>query len=524
MSKLINYRGNRWKNHLLPAALLSGILLIAAFPPLELGFIAWLALIPFFVSLAGLKPGKAFIAGIIFAVPVLLYTNLYLVNVLIPYLDTALGSAAMIALILYLSLFYGLFGLLSSMITRHGKPLFAVFAIPALWVITEYTRSMGFMGYTVGYLGYTQWQYPALLSVVSVYGYWGLPFMMSSFQLIMAFYYRKKTQLRETLYAVLLLLLFIGTGLLLPSVHSTERSDHLIKVALIQNNSTAEEVFTNNKEVIAARYLQQTNEALMEDPDIELVVWPETIVDLDFRNGPVHYAQLLNPGSVFDRPLLYGARTIRNDQLNNSILFYKPGQNNIPLYHKQRLVPFVEFFPAEQLLNNLLNLNLLLGRYTAGDQVTLFSLDQHLLAGIICFESYFGDHARLFAQAGAEHLFVLTNDNWFGSSIGLDQHAQVAAIRAVETGIGVTQAANSGITISFDYLGRELFRTAKQTKDTVIFSLPLTQRQTYYRQYGDYFPALCLIFLIGGGVLPLAPKMFRFLSILFRFKANAGNL
>jgi len=102
----------------------------------------------------------------------------------------------------------------------------------------------------------------------------------------------------------------------------------------------------------------------------------------------------------------------------------------------------------------------------------------------------------LFAAAGSRHLFVLTNDAWFGESIGLEQHAQVAAIRAAEMGIGVTQVANSGITISFDYQGRELFRSGKN--ESAVFSLPLdlTTRSTLYRHYGDYFPAFWALFLL----------------------------
>ena len=144
----------------------------------------------------------------------------------------------------------------------------------------------------------------------------------------------------------------------------------------------------------------------------------------------------------------------------------------------------------------VLNLEMDLGAYTPGEEITLFEFSGIPLAGVVCFESYFGDYTRLFARGGGRHLFVLTNDVWFGATIGLELHAQVAAIRAAETGVGVTQVANSGITISFDYRGRELFRSGKAEQETFFISLDPAGRKTIYRYAGDYFPAFWLFFLI----------------------------
>ena len=136
--------------------------------------------------------------------------------------------------------------------------------------------------------------------------------------------------------------------------------------------------------------------------------------------------------------------------------------------------------------------------YTAGGKkTTIFNLSGIPLAGVICFESYFGDYTRLFARDGARHLFILTNDVWFENSISLEQHAQVAAIRAAESGIGVTQVANSGITISFNYRGEEIFRSPKLTEEIVIAPLSPEGRRTLYRRWGDYLPAFCGLFLAG---------------------------
>ncbi len=485
------------KRHYL-SAIFSGLILIPAYPPFEFGFLAWLALIPLIYCVFRLPPAKAFAAGFLFALPFNLYLNHYLGKVLFPHLGFTLGLAAMIALVIYLSLFYGFFALAASFISRQNKPWFTLPAVPAIWLTVEYTRSLGFMAYNVGYLGYSQWSYPALLGIAALYGYWGLPFVIVYFQTALIMYWRGELKKGLALAGPAFFILMLFSGLCLPGLFSPDKLDQSLNAVLIQGNSTPEEILAGEKELIGRRYLNQTRKALALNPEADLAVWPETVVDLDFRRQIKHFSLLTAPGDGLKLPLLYGARTRYPGHLHNSILFYQPGGNEIAQYHKQRLVPFVEFFPAEQYLNQILRLNMLLGSYSPGSEVTIFEIDSARLAGVICFESYFGGHTRLFARAGAEHLFVLTNDNWFGSSIGLEQHAQAGAIRAAEMGIGVTQVANSGITISFDYLGRELFRTEKQVEDSPAVSLPLAHRQTPYQLWGDYFPAFWAIFLSAG--------------------------
>jgi len=476
--------------------LFSGLFLIAAFPPFEQGYIAWLALLPLLATCLRLKPVQAFWAGLVFGVPLHFYTNLYLAHVLFPYLPAYLAVIAMIAMIFYISLFNGFFGLGASLAYRFGKVWFAALAIPALWLITEFLRSLSFLGYNVGYLGYTQWSYPLLLNITSIYGYWGLPFLMVFFQTLILMFYWKKLRGVSLYLLPGFYILLLAAGLLLPGLFPETTAERSLKTSLIQGNSHPEDVIDATREDVAQLYLNMTRKTLEQEPDLDLVVWPETVVRLNFTSRAAHHEGIVELGEKFDVNILYGARIRDNNNLYNSIVLFAKDRNDIPVYHKHRLVPFVEFFPMEQLLNRLLDLDLLLGSYTPGENLKVFDVEGFPVGGAICFESYFGDHTRLLAAEGTRHLFILTNDAWFGESIGLEQHAQVAAIRAAEMGIGVTQAANSGITISFDYRGRELFRSGKN--ESAVFTLPLdfTSRDTIYVRYGDYFPAIWALYLL----------------------------
>ncbi len=480
----------------LAAPLLSGILIILAFPPFEQGYTAWFALLPLLWACTQTTPANAFKAGFVFSLPFTLYVNYYLGHVLYPYLSAALATLAMVLLVLYISLFYGAFGFAANLASRRGRVWFTALALPSLWLIIEYLRSLTFLAYNVGYLGYTQWGYPAILNIASVFGYWGLPFLIVFFQSIIVLYFLQNLRGRSLLGVSTIFVILLALGLAIPAFQEVEKEDEPLYTAMIQGNIQPERIVDRDRQNILEYYLDMTRQALEQEPETELVVWPETVVHLDFRAEKAHPEEMAELGDEHGIKLLYGARVQKPGDLYNSITLYYSGQEEIPIYNKHRLVPFVEFFPAEQLLNRVLQLDLLLGSYTPGEEISIFDLNGTPVAGVVCFESYFGDHMRLFAEMGALHQFIVTNDAWFGDSIGLEQHAQAAAIRAAETGAGVTQVANSGITISFDYRGKELFRSGKSEPEIFTIPLDMAHRETVYSRYGDYFPALWGTFIL----------------------------
>lgn len=476
-------------------ALSSAVLLMPAFPPLDLGYLAWFALLPLLHSLLRATPRQAALAAFFFGLPLHLYLNLYLSGVLFDYLGPTLAVVALFLLIAYTSLFHALFGWAVSVASRRLPAFLMALVLPALWLLTEFLRSLGFTGYNVGYLGYTQWGFPLLLGLASTYGYWGLSFIIVFFQTIIVLAAGKFLQRRSSGLLSATFALLLGTGLLLPGLYPTQNQGKSLPTLLIQGNISPSLLAEKGREILPEHYLDLTREALADNPGARLVVWPETVIDLDLRTGHKHPPALIKLAEDHNAALLYGARVRLEDSLHNTIVLLNPGDDALPVYHKQRLVPFVEFFPMEGLLNRVLDLELLLGSYTPGQEIVIFELEEIDIAGVICFESYFGDHTRQFAAAGAEHIFVLTNDAWFGRTIGLDMHAQAAAIRAAEAGVGVTQVANSGLTVSYDYRGRELLRSTREEQAWYFKELSLEGRITPYRRAGEYFVLLWAIFL-----------------------------
>jgi apolipoprotein N-acyltransferase len=170
-------------------------------------------------------------------------------------------------------------------------------------------------------------------------------------------------------------------------------------------------------------------------------------------------------------------------------------------YDKMRLVPFGEYVPLRPLLGWVT-------RFTDAARV-----DRHrggrlavLPAGglpvgpLICFESAFPDLARNLAARGAGLIVIQTADTTFQTSWGPEQHASLAAVRAVEAGRPVVQAAISGVSAAFDARGRQLALRPTSWRGVAVVELPRSPERTPYVRAGDWLPAACAVALAAAAV------------------------
>jgi len=129
--------------------------------------------------------------------------------------------------------------------------------------------------------------------------------------------------------------------------------------------------------------------------------------------------------------------------------------NLIGRYDKQRLIPFGEYLPIRPFFYRLLGENPLFAEdYNSNPRPELIDLGISKVGVVICFESTFPYIVRDKVKRGAQFILVATNDAWFFDSSAPYQHIQAAQVRAVESGMYVVQAANTGISAIIDPLGR----------------------------------------------------------------------
>ncbi|HID96187.1 MAG TPA: apolipoprotein N-acyltransferase [Candidatus Latescibacteria bacterium] len=502
---------------------ISGALLALAFPPLKLGFLAYVALVPFLLALHPVSRSNGrrysyrevlwvgFVTGLVFNAGTVYWISW----------PTVPGG---IFSVFFLSIFFILFAVtLHLLISICGDK--AVYLTPFLWTTIEYLRSFGELAFPWTLLGNTQAGYTRVIQIASITGVYGVSFWVAAINLLVfqltrgitGINGRKKkgpgediewepSRLSTALLLVsLLLLLFLpflyGNTVIPREGISQTREGSIsdskkIDIALIQPNIPVDVKWGPEGIVISFNLLKQmTLKASSYKPD--LIVWPETAAPFYLLRQSVYYRALRALSDSIRIPILAGAQDWRDGNAYNSAFLFRPGFNLIQNYDKIHLVPGSERMPFVDVIPFLQKITFRGGYFTPGKRFTVFQHPKGDFSVLICFESIFPDLVREFVLRGADFLINITNDGWFGRTSGPYQHAQIAIFRAVENRIPIARAANTGVSMFIDPYGRVSNRTGIFQRAIVLGSLPLGHERTFFTRHGNLFAKTCVGITIG---------------------------
>ncbi len=137
------------------------------------------------------------------------------------------------------------------------------------------------------------------------------------------------------------------------------------------------------------------------------------------------------------------------------------------------------------------------GDFAAGRRVVVSPVDGHRIGAFICYESVFPNFVRKFADGGAEVLFNISNDGWFGHSAARLQHLEIVRMRAAENRRWILRSTNDGITATIDAAGRLRGRLPLYVQATSYTGFNYESQKTLYTRFGDWFPLLCATLAIA---------------------------
>jgi apolipoprotein N-acyltransferase len=174
--------------------------------------------------------------------------------------------------------------------------------------------------------------------------------------------------------------------------------------------------------------------------------------------------------------------------------------NNVPLYKKSKLVVGVEKMPYARYLRFLEKLTLKLGGTMRGwgtqnyRSVFFSAIDSTGVSPIICYESVYGEFVTGYVKNGANLLFVITNDGWWGDTPGYHQHNAYSSLRAIETRRSIARSANTGISCLINQRGEVLQKLGWWQRGAIKGTLNANDKMTYYVKNGDYIGRIASFF------------------------------
>lgn len=477
-------------------ALLSGLLLALSMPGPNLGWLAWIALVPLFWALDEKDPKQAFrigwLAGIVFFGALLywLYTlwDWASAFILVGYL----------VLIGYLGLYWGAFSALYSLLSRRLPRWTFLIAVPALWAVLEFTRSLTRFGFPWGQVADALYLELPFVQLASITGPWGVSFLvvLTNYLLYLGM---KSRQWRYPLVALLVMGVAFTWGWL--EMGRSLPQGRPLHIGLVQPN-IPQRIRSDPKRLNEFLSIHQRllEEIAQEEEAHDLVILPESILptlvleDFQVRQVFTEWAD------AHDNFLLLGTFTQDAQSIYNSVVFLSPQGEVVDTYDKVQLVPFsTEYFPGVRLLDQLGLWRWFpigrLGALTPGKGFEPLKTDLGALATPICFESIFPEISRDFVRGGAQLLITITNDAWFKNTWALPQHFAKGVFRAVENERYFVQAANTGISGIIDPTGRILLRSRIEEREVLHGVVNLRDELTLYTRWGDWFIYVGLIYL-----------------------------
>ena len=229
--------------------------------------------------------------------------------------------------------------------------------------------------------------------------------------------------------------------------------------------------------------------------DASIMIWPETAL-------PITESQLNSVLPDLEMMLL-----TKNQTLITGILGQKVGRYTNRLitlglghgtYDKTRLVPFGEYVPLESILRGIITFfDLPMSHIIPGDQENLLIHKSVRIASLICYEIAYTTQTRRLAQQ-ANIILTVSNDTWFGNSIGPHQHLQIAQIRARELGKPVIRATNDGLTAFIDANGRVQSSLSRFERGTLTYNVIPANTITPYSQAGEVPLVILLIIILAA--------------------------
>ena len=510
----------------IPLSILSALLLLFAYPPYNLNFLAFFALVPILYVVYRSNLSRTLGYGILFSFLFfclhLFWMNAYMAVVGVAFVTVVFGGFFVLSL------------LIINLVAR-AFPKYRVILVPFIWIAVDFVRSFGFLGFTFGSIGYTQHNFLPFIQLADIGGEQIISFIILLFsaglaEFIPAIIRARAFKVKEASFHYIPL--FISIGLIVLSmiygwVRLGEQTPDgpRIKLSMIQGLSSPRNSWKEEKWKTLRILTSLTRESYWEEENLDLIVWTETAIRTSLRPNLVYgtsyhmriqrlikevetHFVIGSPDNYYiDETGELNAENLEEiyptqgetEVWTNSAYFLNPQGEIIGKYDKMQLTPFGEHFPLGErigFLRKILDNFTDSAGFTPGTEHTVFEHEKMNFGVVICWEGTYGYFIREFVRGGADFVINISNDMWTQTRAGHFQHFTITKFRAIENRIWYARAANDGVTAIIDPYGRVVSILPIKETGYLIGEVGPRIRETFYTRYGNTLPILSLAILI----------------------------
>ncbi|MGH7329306.1 MAG: apolipoprotein N-acyltransferase, partial [Polyangiaceae bacterium] len=348
---------------------------------------------------------------------------------------------------------FALAAVAASIVYARAPSVLGPLAAAAAFTVFEWLRSVGALGMPFAQIGYSQVGDP--FAAFAAYG--GsifVTFVVAAVGALLASVAQDPQRMPRVAIALVAIgCATVAANIFWPARHAPPAT---IPVSAIQGNIKQDVKWDPRTFLLSfQRYARMTESAGATHP--AFVLWPETVMTAligdddrlpskDVRAVQQFRDRLGALASHTRATIAVGALEQSSDGLHNALYFFKPNGQLDDIYRKRQLVPYAEWVPYGRRLLAWFPYLDELGKQVPGREPLVVDDGALRIAPLICWESAFSDVVQDQIAQGATLLAIATDDGWFGESAGPFQHAQIAQMRAIETGRWVLRAAATGVS------------------------------------------------------------------------------
>lgn len=323
----------------------------------------------------------------------------------------------------------------------------------------------------------------SVMQIASVIGVHGLSFLTLMLIAMSVHAFQSQGVMRQKMvsFTVMILVGVSAFGALILKNNPTTFDRAVPKIKLVQPCVDPQKKWDPNHLNVVINDLLELSFKDLKD-NVGMIVWPEAAIPLRINKQKElkhYFASFLNP----QNHLVTGTVLSEKGQDYSAMIVLDHQANIVQAHRKAHIVPFGEYIPLKKWVP-LHKLTPGSQDYTAGAHVLELSVKQYPdFLPLICYEAIFSKFLRdqsVDAQEKSQWILNITNDAWYGDSVGLWQHLANVRFRSIEEGLPLVRCANNGISGVIDAVGRIIFKTSINAKGAFDVALPLPIKTPWF--------------------------------------------
>ena len=403
---------------------------------------------------------------------------------------------ALILIPLFLGIFYGLVTFICSFFSL-SKKFSSILLFAIIFSLIEYLRSFILGGFPWNLIAFSWSNYLPFLQILSYFGTYSFNLLSLSAFLIptIIFFNYKKIKKIIILVSTLLILIinFLFGTIVLKNNEKIKKTNLDFVIKIVSPKIEIKRFFENeNQEKIISEIVKLSEPNLQER---SIFIFPEGMLTSIYLEDLKNYKYIFNENYSNNHILVMGLNSSVENKVFNSLVVLDKDLNILAKYNKNKLVPFGEFLPFENFFNKfgLKKITQGYGSFSSDSTRKIININDINFIPSICYEIIYSGKINK-TEYDFDIILNISEDGWFGNSVGQYQHFSHSIFRSVEEGKNLIRSANNGITAFINSKGKVISQIESTRKGFIEVRSFQTTKKTHFSFYGNKIFFYFLIF------------------------------